>query len=445
MKTYDVLIIGFSKAGKLFAKDLTLTGKRVAMVEQITPIYAETCTNDACIPTMTLLHEALKNRSFTKAMERKYEVVQILNQKKFDYLAVEDGIDLYTLRAEFQSPDTIALKNHNSDEIIEVIGSHNIVIDTGSRPNILAIDGIDQVENVYDPASILTIVNQPEHLTIIGANHTALEFATVFRQFGTRVTIVHRDKHVLSKEDRAIAGDIYEELIIQGIEFIDEAETTLFKADPTFPSRTLIHTSQGVLAADAILLATGRLPNFDGLALASAGVLVNDQGEITVNEYLQTTQSHIYAVGDVKGGPLVPYISFDDYRIVKSHFAGDGSRTTASRGEVPVTLFIDPPLSRIGLTTSAARKKGYQIKENSLHVSQIPYHLVNNDARGIFTVVVDAESSLILGASLFGKESEQLINLIKLAMDADMPYTQLRDQIYPHPTMAECFNDLFSF
>lgn len=161
MKTYDVLIIGFSKAGKLFAKDLTLTGKRVAMVEQITPIYAETCTNDACIPTMTLLHEALKNRSFTQAMERKYEVVQILNQKKFDYLAVEDDIDLYTLRAEFQSPDTIALKNHNSDEIIEVIGSHNIVIDTGSRPNILAIDGIDQVENVYDPASILTIVNQP--------------------------------------------------------------------------------------------------------------------------------------------------------------------------------------------------------------------------------------------------------------------------------------------
>lgn len=444
MKTYDVIIIGFGKAGKTLAKDLSLAGKQVAMVEQSARMYGGTCINVACIPTKTLLQEALKKQTFSDAMKRKNEVVQALNQKNFDNLAAEDEIDLFTLRAEFESSDTIALKNPESGETIEIIQAKQIVINTGSRANILAIDGLDQVENIYDSAGIMEIANQPEHLVIIGAGYIALEFATIFRQFGTRVTIVHRDKHVLSKEERAIGETIYDELIAQGIEFIDEAETTLFEVDSTDPQQTRIHTSQGKLLADAVLLATGRQPNSDGLGLEAAGVEVNDGGEIVVNEHLQTSQSHIYAVGDVKGGPQFTYISLDDYRIVKSHLTEEGSRTTKTRGEVPYTLFIDPPLSRIGHTASAARKKGYTIKENSLKVSQIPRHKVNHDARGLFKVVVDTETDLILGASLYGKESEELINLIKLAMDSHIPYTRLRDQIYTHPTMAESFNDLFS-
>lgn len=445
MNAYDMIVIGFGKAGKTLAKDLSIAGKRVAMVEQSAKMYGGTCINTACIPSKTLLQDALKERTFLQAMVRKNEVVNALNQTNFDNLDNEDGIDIFTLRAEFKSAHTIALKDPASGETVEVIQGKQIVINTGSRANILSIEGLNQVDNVYDSTGIMEIAKQPKHLVIIGAGYIALEFATIFRSFGTRVTIVHRDKHVLSKEDRAIGEAIYNTLIEQDIEFIDEAETTLFEPDSAFPHQTRIHTSQGELVADAVLLATGRVPNSDKLGLEVAGVELNERGEVLVNEYLQTSQAHIYAVGDVKGGPKFTYISLDDYRIVKSHLAGEGSRTTESRGEVPYTLFIDPPLSRIGLVTSAARKNGYTVKENSLKVSAIPRHKVNGDARGLFKVVVDADTDLILGASLYGKGSEELINLIKLAMDSKIPYIQLRDQIYTHPTMAESFNDLFDF
>lgn len=445
MNAYDMIVIGFGKAGKTLAKDLSIAGKRIAMVEQSAKMYGGTCINTACIPSKTLLQDALKERTFLQAMVRKNEVVNALNQTNFDNLDSEDGIDIFTLRAEFKSAHTIALKDPASGETVEVIQGKQIVINTGSRANILSIEGLNQVDNVYDSTGIMEIAKQPKHLVIIGAGYIALEFATIFRSFGTRVTIVHRDKHVLSKEDRAIGEEIYNTLIEQDIEFIDEAETTLFEPDSAFPHQTRIHTSQGELVADAVLLATGRVPNSDKLGLEVAGVELNERGEVLVNEYLQTSQAHIYAVGDVKGGPKFTYISLDDYRIVKSHLAGEGSRTTESRGEVPYTLFIDPPLSRIGLVTSAARKNGYTVNENSLKVSAIPRHKVNGDARGLFKVVVDADTDLILGASLYGKGSEELINLIKLAMDSKIPYIQLRDQIYTHPTMAESFNDLFDF
>ena len=169
---------------------------------------------------------------------------------------------------------------------------------------------------------------------------------------------------------------------------------------------------------------------------------MGQRGEVQVNSQLQTSVKHIYAAGDVKSGLQFTYISLDDFRIFVPFF-GDGSRTTENRGNIPYTVFIDPPLSRVGLTAAEAEAQGFNFLENKIYVNTIPRHKINNDSRGIFKVVLNKDNGEILGASLYGKESEELINLIKLAIDQHIPYKVLSENIYTHPTMAESFNDLF--
>ena len=191
-----------------------------------------------------------------------------------------------------------------------------------------------------------------------------------------------------------------------------------------------------------MLLATGREPNID-LGLENTNIKLTDKNEIKVDEYLNTTVDHIYAVGDVKVGMQFTYISLDDFRIVKDAIYGNKNRSTKNRGAIPYSVFIDPPLSRVGIIAEEALENNKNIKEGKLPVNSIPRHKINNDDRGLFKVVVDKDTNEILGASLYGKESEELINLIKLAIDENISYDTLRDNIYTHPTMAESFNNLF--
>lgn len=438
MKIYDLLIIGFGKAGKTIAKKLAQKDYRIAMVEQSPKMYGGSCINLACIPSKTLLSEGLKSHSFTDAMQRKIDVVSDLNSKNYANLADEDKIDIYTMKAQFIDNHTVQLLD-DQGQLQQQIYADKIIINTGSETVIPDIKGMESAQNIYDSASIMEIQDQPKQLVIIGAGPIALEFATIFRSFATEVTIIHRDKHVLSSEDRDIGYHVYDNLINQGIQFIDDADTNEFSMKD---KQTIVHTSQGDFKADAVLLATGRIPHTD-LALENTDIQLSDQGNIEVNTHLQSSVDHIYAVGDVKGGPQFTYISLDDARIVIDHLEGDGKRTTENRGVIPHTIFLDPVLARVGLVAGQARKEGYNIKEGKLEVKNIPRHKINHDNRGIFKVVVNADNDLILGASLYGKESEELINLIKIAMDHDLPYTALRDAIYTHPTMAESFNDLF--
>nr|WP_263314134.1 hypothiocyanous acid reductase MerA [Mammaliicoccus sp. Marseille-Q6498] len=439
MRHYDMLVVGFGKAGKTLAKDFAGQGKKVAVVEQDANMYGGTCINVGCIPSKTLLHEGITNHQFSEAMKRKKDVVSALNKKNFNNLDSDDQIDVFTYKAYFKDNETVQLLD-NSDEVVETLQATNIVINTGNRSNIPDIKGIHDTENIYDSKGIMEIETLPERLVIIGAGYTALEFATIFSSLGSKVSIVHSKKHILGAEDRDIASAIYEQLINQGIEFIDEAEVSEFSTEDGHP---VVHTNQGDYKVDAVLLATGRVPNTD-FGIENTDISLGERGEIRVKSTLQTSVDHIYAVGDVKGGPQFTYISLDDYRIVKDQLVGNKRRTTKNRGNVPYTVFVDPPLSRIGLTANKAKKEGFNVKEGMIEVKNIPRHKVNNDDRGIFKVVVDADTKFILGASLYGKESEEIINLIKLAMDQDIPYTTLRDNIYTHPTMVESFNDLFN-
>ncbi|ELH0956242.1 FAD-containing oxidoreductase [Staphylococcus pseudintermedius] len=440
MNQYDLIVVGFGKAGKTLAKFAAQQGKRVAVIEKSAEMYGGTCINIGCIPSKVLVHDGIEAASFNDAMQRKRDVVNALNSKNYHNLADEETVDVINMTASFKSAHAIDLLNAQG-EAVQTIEGKNIVINTGAKSVIPNIKGIDTSQRVYDSKAIMDLTQQPKRLVIVGGGYIALEFASIFANFGTTVTVLERSDQILKREDAVIAQQVTEDLTQKGIQFIYNAETEAIEDEADV---TKVVTNQGTFEADAILVTTGRKPNTEGLNLEAAGVQLGQRGEIIVNDKLQTSVDHIYAVGDVHGGLQFTYISLDDFRIVKSQLFGDGKRTLAQRGVVPYTMFIDPPMARVGMTATEAREKGYDILENQVAVNTMPRHKINNDTRGLFKAVVDAKSGQVLGATLYGQQSEELINIVKLAIDQQLPYAVLRDNIYTHPTMAESFNDLFN-
>ncbi|HDT9042925.1 TPA: FAD-containing oxidoreductase [Staphylococcus pseudintermedius] len=440
MNQYDLIVVGFGKAGKTLAKFAAQQGKRVAVIEKSAEMYGGTCINIGCIPSKVLVHDGIEAASFNDAMQRKRDVVNALNSKNYHNLADEETVDVINMTASFKSAHAIDLLNAQG-EAVQTIEGKNIVINTGAKSIIPNIKGIDTSQRVYDSKAIMDLTQQPKRLVIVGGGYIALEFASIFANFGTTVTVLERSDQILKREDAVIAQQVTEDLTQKGIQFIYNAETEAIEDEADV---TKVVTNQGTFEADAVLVATGRKPNTEGLNLEAAGVQLGQRGEIIVNDKLQTSVDHIYAVGDVHGGLQFTYISLDDFRIVKSQLFGDGKRTLAQRGVVPYTMFIDPPMARVGMTATEAREKGYDILENQVAVNTMPRHKINNDTRGLFKAVVDAKSGQVLGATLYGQQSEELINIVKLAIDQQLPYAVLRDNIYTHPTMAESFNDLFN-
>ncbi|MCM3519206.1 hypothiocyanous acid reductase MerA [Staphylococcus xylosus] len=439
MKQFDLIIVGFGKGGKTLAKFASAQDRKVAVIEKSKKMYGGTCINIGCIPSKTLVHEGLEHGSFEQAFSRKTDVVNALNSKNYHNLADDDNIEVLDYTAKFKSNHELNLLN-DQDEVVETIGAEQIVINTGAKSMIPPIEGIDSSQYLYDSEGIMNLKSQPNHLVIVGGGYIALEFAAMFANFGTQVTVLERGNDIMTKEDNNIVAEVKKDLADKNVNIVLNADTKKFEDTD---KGTIVHTSKGEYAADAVLIATGRKPNTD-LDLQNTDVKMGDHGEIIVNEYLQTDASNVYALGDVKGGMQFTYISLDDFRIVKEQLFGEGKRSTENRGAVPYTVFIDPPLARIGLTGKEAKEQGYNVIESAIPVNTIPRHKINNDGRGLFKAVVNKDNEEILGASLYGLQSEEIINLIKLAIDQKLSYKVLKDNIYTHPTMVESFNDLFN-
>lgn len=439
MKQFDLIIVGFGKGGKTLAKFASAQGRKVAVIEKSKKMYGGTCINIGCIPSKTLVHEGLEHGSFDQAFSRKTDVVNALNSKNYHNLADDDNIEVLDYTAKFKSNHELNLLN-DQGEVVKTIGSEQIVINTGAKSVIPPIEGIDTSQHLYDSEGIMNLKSQPNHLVIVGGGYIALEFASMFANFGTQVTVLERGNDIMTKEDKDIVAKVKEDLADKNVNLVLNVHTKKFEDTD---KGTVVHTSNGEYVADAILIATGRKPNTD-LDLQNTDVKIGDHGEIIVNEYLQTDASDVYALGDVKGGMQFTYISLDDFRIVKEQLFGEGQRSTENRGVVPYTVFIDPPLARVGLTGEEAKEQGYNVIENAIPVNTIPRHKINNDTRGLFKAVVNKDNEEILGASLYGLQSEEIINLIKLAIDQKLSYKVLKENIYTHPTMVESFNDLFN-
>lgn len=451
MKQYDAIIIGFGKGGKTLAAEYAKRNLSVAIVERSDKMYGGTCINIGCIPTKTLVHAAkLTNKDATWEEKQAYyhrsivckeEVTSFLRQKNYHNLADNPHVAVYTGIGTFAGPDIVEVKI--ADEV-QKLQAPQIFINTGAETIIPPIEGINDNPKVYTSTSIMELNELPERLVIIGGGYIGLEFASIYASFGSQVTVLEGHSELISREDRDIATSVQEILEKKGIIFRLNANVQSVK-DSTVFYRDMATGEELHIEADAILLATGRRPSTAGLNLEVAGVQVNERGAIIVNDHLQTTNPNIRAIGDVKGGLQFTYISLDDYRVIREDLFGAGERKISDREPVSYSVFIDPPLSRIGMSEEDAHKKGLNVKVNRLLVAAIPRARTLGDTNGLFKVVVDANTDRILGCTLFGPDSSEVINLVAMAMKTGQGYTFLRDFVFTHPSMSEALNDLMSF
>ena len=439
MLTFDAIIIGFGKAGKTLAGELAAKDWKVALIEKDPKMYGGTCINIACIPTKALVYDGLRGTPYPDAIERKNKVVEKLREKNYKILADADGVTVFTAAARFRSDKEVEI---TLDGKLEVLTAEHIFINTGASSVIPPIEGDAQSDKVYTSTTLIERQELPDRLVIVGAGYIGLEYASMYANFGSEVTVVSPDDELLPDEDADIAAEVRKELEAAGISFVFGVKAERFNEQSNGSIKVgLSNGDQST--ADAVLLATGRKPNTEGLGLEDTGVELDDKGAVKVDDHLETTVKNVWAMGDVKGGMQFTYISLDDSRIAMSSLFDAKKYSLKTRANVPYSVFIDPPLSRVGLTASEAKKQDFEILEGKLPIAAHPRAHVIDDLRGLFKVVVDAKTNQVLGASLFGPESPELINLVKMAMDLEVPYTFLRDQIYNHPVMSESFNALF--
>lgn len=456
MNAFDVIIIGFGKGGKTLAAEFAKRGQKVAIIERSDKMYGGTCINIGCIPTKTLVHQAkmasaLKDATFEErsefyrnAVSVKESVTSALRNKNYHNLADNPNVTVYTGIGSFVSADVVAVRTA-TEEIR--LTSKQIIINTGAETVIPPIEGVAGNPFVYTSTSIMELADLPRRLVIIGGGYIGLEFASMYASFGSQVTLLESYPELIAREDRDIAASVKETLEKKGIVFrmnakVQSVNRVEDKAIVTFADSQTNEVF--VLEADAVLLATGRRPNTKDLNLEVAGVEVDVRGAIIVDEYLKTTNPNIRAVGDVKGGLQFTYISLDDYRIVREDLFGDKERRTGDRNPVSYSVFIDPPLSRIGLNEEEARRQNRDIIVKKLPVMAIPRAKTLGETDGLLKAIIDKNTGKILGCVLFAPDSGEVINTVAVAMKTGQDYTFLRDFIFTHPSMSEALNDLFS-
>lgn len=456
MNAFDVIIIGFGKGGKTLAAEFAKRGQKVAIIERSDKMYGGTCINIGCIPTKTLVHQAkmasaLKDATFEErsefyrnAVSVKESVTSALRNKNYHNLADNPNVTVYTGIGSFVSADVVAVRTA-TEEIR--LTSKQIIINTGAETVIPPIEGVAGNPFVYTSTSIMELADLPRRLVIIGGGYIGLEFASMYASFGSQVTVLESYPELIAREDRDIAASVKETLEKKGIVFrmnakVQSVNRVEDKAIVTFADSQTNEVF--VLEADAVLLATGRRPNTKDLNLEVAGVEVDVRGAIIVDEYLKTTNPNIRAVGDVKGGLQFTYISLDDYRIVREDLFGDKERRTGDRNPVSYSVFIDPPLSRIGLNEEEARWQNRDIIVKKLPVMAIPIAKTLGETDGLLKAIIDKNTGKILGCVLFAPDSGEVINTVAVAMKTGQDYTFLRDFIFTHPSMSEALNDLFS-
>ncbi|WP_373082138.1 FAD-containing oxidoreductase [Streptococcus sanguinis] len=437
MLTYDLIVIGFGKAGKTLAAKMAAQGKKVALIERSKAMYGGTCINIACIPTKTLLVAAEKGLAFDQVMAEKNAVTSRLNGK--NYAAISGaGVDIIDAEANFLSNKVIEI---TAGDEKEELTAETIVINTGAVSNVLPIPGLTETEHVYDSTGIQNLKELPKRLGVLGGGNIGLEFAGLYNKLGSQVTVLDAAPVFLPRVEPSIAALAKQYMEEDGIQLLQNVRTTQVKNDG---DEVVVVTESGEFRFDALLYATGRKPNVEPLRLENTDIELTERRAIKVDKHLETSVPGVFAAGDVNGGLQFTYISLDDFRILYSYLAGDGSYTLEDRKNVPTSMFITPPLAQIGLTEKEAQEQGLPIAVKEIPVAAMPRGHVNADLRGAFKAVVNTETKEIVGATIFSAGAQEIINILTVAMDNKIPYTYLSKQIFTHPTLAENLNDLFA-
>ena len=441
MQEFKNIVIGFGKGGKTLAKNLAAKGESVLVVEKSKKMYGGTCINIACLPSKNLIINAQRGIKFEDAVKQKNEMTTALRNKNYHMVADEETATVLDGTAKFVDNHTIEIVLDSGEKT--KIKGERIFINTGATPIIPQVKGLKESKYILDSTAAMDQNSLPNELVILGAGYIGMEFASMFARYGAKVTVLDTNEKFLKREDDDISEMLFNDLSQDGIEFklgakVVEVKDLSDKVEIIYE----INGKKQTVKADKLLVATGRKPVTEGLGLENTDIELDERGAIKVDDYLRTTAENVWAIGDVKGGPQFTYISLDDFRIIFDQLYGKGERKVSDRNIIPYSVFITPALSRVGLNEVEAKNKGIEYKLFKLAATSIPKAKVIGNTRGMYKILVDPDTEEILGATIYGEESYEVINLIALAMKAKLPYTMLRDQIYTHPTMSEALNDV---
>ncbi len=453
---YQAIVIGSGQGGTPLCRALAGAGLRTALIER--KHVGGTCVNEGCTPTKTMVASArvayLARRGgdygvqtgniridMERVRQRKRDIVNSFRNGSQARIEKTANLELIFGEASFTGPKSVLVRLKDGGQ--RELTGEKIFINAGARPFVPAIDGLKDVP-FLDSTSIMELDTVPEHLLVLGGGYVGLEFGQMFRRFGSRVTMVESGGQLLGHEDFDVAAEVAAILKQDGIEVMLNA-----KAERVTQTGAQIHLTvrtgneSRVLDGSHLLVATGRVPNTDSLNVAAAGIATDSHGFIQVNGKLETSVAGIFALGDIKGGPAFTHISYDDFRVLRTNLIEKGNATIDGR-LVPYTVYIDPQLGRIGLTEAEARAQNKKIRVARMPMTYVARALEVDETRGFMKAIVDAGTGQILGATVLGLEGGEIMSMLQLAMMGKLPYTNLRDAVFAHPTLAESLNNLFT-
>jgi pyruvate/2-oxoglutarate dehydrogenase complex dihydrolipoamide dehydrogenase (E3) component len=442
---YDAIIIGSGQAGNPLSYRLAEVGWQVALIEKGN--VGGTCINTGCTPTKTMVHRAqiahyARNaaRWGVRAENVKADLATIVAQKNNVVATFRGGVQkkiglhpnvhLYQGHARFTNAHQIRV----GETLLE---ADKIFINTGGRPNIPDIPGLDPA-SVLTNESLMELKELPEHLIILGGGYIGLEFGQMFRRFGSRVTILHNQAQIVPREDPEIAAELQKILAGEGIEFHLNVQATRVEQTMGTVKVSVAAHEPFMISGSHLLAAAGRRPNTNDLGLDKAGVETDKFGFIRVNSRLETNVSGIWALGDVKGGPAFTHISYNDFQIIDANLT-QGKNLTIENRIVPYCVFTDPQLGGVGMTEKEARSAGHKLKIGTIPMSHVARAIERDETAGLMKVIVDASNDRILGAAILGAEGGELVHVLYTLMLGNLPYTLLKGAVYIHPTLTEGF------
>ncbi|MBM6579194.1 FAD-containing oxidoreductase [Microvirga sp. BT689] len=444
-QVFDAIVVGAGQAGPTLAGRLVAAGMKVAIVER--KLFGGTCVNTGCMPTKTLVasayaaHLARRGADYgialggpvaidmKKVKARADKVSTNARQNVETSLRSLDGLTVIQGHARFEGPDTIRVGD-------TFITAPRIFLNVGGRANIPDMPGVDAVQYLTN-TSILQLDVVPRHLVVVGGSYIGLEFAQMYRRFGAEVTVVEKGPRLISREDEDVSEAIRDILTDEGLTVRTNATCIGFKPHADGVAVDVDCTSgDPVVVGSHVLLAVGRRPNTDDLGLDKAGVAVDARGNIIVDDTLATNVSGIWALGDCNGRGAFTHTAYNDYEIVAANLLEGASRRVSHR--LPgYALYIDPPLGRVGMSETDARKTGRRLLISKRPMTRVGRAIEKDETKGFMKIVVDAESQKILGAAILGVNGDEAIHGILDMMNAGVDYPTLQWAVPIHPTVSE--------
>jgi pyruvate/2-oxoglutarate dehydrogenase complex dihydrolipoamide dehydrogenase (E3) component len=449
---YDAIVIGTGQAGPSLAVRLAGAGRRTAIVER--KRIGGTCVNNGCVPTKTLIasaraaYVARRGADFGVAIggaisvdmarvkARKDAVVRQSTDGLTRWLSTTPNLTLIRGHARFESPRSVRV----GDRLLE---AEQIFVNVGGRASVPDMPGIAKVPYL-DNSTMMDVDFLPEHLVIVGGSYVGLEFAQMYRRFGSRVTVIEMGRRLIGREDDEVSVAIQGILEGEGIAFRLDAKCIALacRGDGVAVQVSCAEEPREIVGSH-VLLAVGRVPNTDDLGLDQAGVAIDAHGYVVVDDELRTNVPGIWALGDCNGRGAFTHTSYNDYEIVAANVLDGGTRRVSDR--IPTyALFIDPPLGRAGMTEREARASGRKVLVATMPMTRVARASERGETLGFMKVLVDAESERILGAALLGIEGDEVVHSLLDLMYAGAPYTVLRRAMHIHPTVTELIPTLLA-